>query len=90
MTMLSPIRNSEPGVLRIPACQALAISGFSYLNPPDKVLLGNGTFSRPAAARRQQSAPVLEILKGELVALHQHPKVLDKWKLCRAINYTLA
>ncbi len=39
--------------------------------------------------RRKRSAPVLEIFKGELVALRQHPQVLPKGKLCGAINYTL-
>ena len=42
-----------------------------------------------AAVRRLQSAPVLEILKGELIALRQNPQVLPKGKLCGAINYTL-
>jgi transposase len=32
------------------------------------------------AVRQQQSAPVLEILKGELLALRQHPEVLPKSK----------
>jgi transposase len=48
------------------------------------------TSDERAVVRRQQSAPVLEVLKGELVALRQHPQVLAKGKLCGAINYTLA
>lgn len=43
-----------------------------------------------AAVRQQQSAPVLEILKGELLTLRRHPQVLPKGKLGRAIDYTLA
>jgi hypothetical protein len=39
--------------------------------------------------RQQQSAPVLEILKGELISLRKHPQVLPKGKLGRAIDYTL-
>lgn len=49
----------------------------------------SATADERAAVRRQQSAPVLEILKGELIALRQHPQVLPKGKLCGAINYTL-
>lgn len=49
----------------------------------------NATADERAAVRRQQSAPVLEILKGELLALRQNPQVLPKGKLCGAINYTL-
>ena len=40
--------------------------------------------------RQQQSAPVLEILKSELLTLRQRPEVLPKGKLGRAIDYTLA
>ncbi|PAW66612.1 MAG: hypothetical protein B9S30_08065 [Verrucomicrobiia bacterium Tous-C5FEB] len=43
-----------------------------------------------AEVRRQQSTPVLEILKGELLALRQRPEVLPKSRLGRAIDYTLA
>jgi transposase len=49
----------------------------------------NATATERAAVRQQQSAPVLEILKGELIALRQHPQVLPKGKLGRAIDYTL-
>jgi hypothetical protein len=42
-----------------------------------------------AETRRQQSTPVLEILKGELLALRQRPEVLPKSRLGRAIDYTL-
>ena len=42
-----------------------------------------------ATVRRQQSAPVLEILKGELTTLIHRPEVLPKGKLRRAIDYTL-
>jgi transposase len=48
------------------------------------------TATERATVRQQHSAPVLEILKSELLALRQHPQVLSKGKLCRAINYTLA
>lgn len=48
------------------------------------------TACQRAAVRQQQSAPVLEILKSELLTLRQHPQVLPKGKLCRAIDYTLA
>lgn len=48
------------------------------------------TAERRAEARRQQSTPVLEILKGELLALRQRPEVLPKSRLGRAIDYTLA
>ena len=48
------------------------------------------TAAQRAAVRQQQSAPVLEILKSELLALRQHPQVLPKGKLGRAIDYTLA
>ncbi len=47
------------------------------------------TATQRAAVRQQQSAPVLEILKNDLLALRQHPQVLPKGKLCRAIDYTL-
>jgi transposase len=50
----------------------------------------SATATERAAVRQQQSAPVLEILKSELLALRQHPQVLPKGKLCRAIDYTLA
>jgi hypothetical protein len=49
----------------------------------------NATADERATVRQQQSAPVLEILKGELLELRQHPQVLPKGKLCGAINYTL-
>jgi transposase len=48
------------------------------------------TAQRRAEVRRQQSTPVLEILKGELLALRQRPEVLPKSRLGRAIDYTLA
>jgi transposase len=48
------------------------------------------TATERATVRQQQSAPVLEILKSELLALRQNPQVLPKGKLCRAIDYTLA
>jgi transposase len=48
------------------------------------------TAARRAEIRRQQSTPVLEILKGELLALRQRPEVLPKSRLGRAIDYTLA
>jgi len=48
------------------------------------------TAERRAETRRQQSTPVLEILKGELLALRQRPEVLPKSRLGRAIDYTLA
>jgi transposase len=48
------------------------------------------TAERRAEVRRQQSAPVLEILKGELLALRQRPEVLPKSRLGRAIDYTLS
>jgi transposase len=47
------------------------------------------TADRRAEVRRQQSTPVLEILKGELLALRQRPEVLPKSRLGRAIDYTL-
>jgi len=47
------------------------------------------TAARRAETRRQQSTPVLEILKGELLALRQRPEVLPKSRLGRAIDYTL-
>jgi transposase len=50
----------------------------------------SATASQRAAMRQQQSAPVLEILKGELLALRQRPEVLPKSRLGRAIDYTLA
>jgi transposase len=50
----------------------------------------SATATERAAVRQQQSAPVMEILKGELIALRQHPQVLPKGKLGRAIDYTLA
>jgi transposase len=50
----------------------------------------SATATERAAVRQEQSAPVLEILKSELLALRQHPQVLPKGKLCRAIDYTLA
>lgn len=45
---------------------------------------------RRAEVRRQQSAPVLEMLKAELQALIQDKAVLPQSRLRRAINYTLA
>jgi hypothetical protein len=48
------------------------------------------TARQRAAVRQQQSAPVLEILKSELLALRQHPQVLPKGKLDHSIDYTLA
>jgi transposase len=48
------------------------------------------TAPQRTAVRQQQSAPVLEILKSELLALRQRPEVLPKGKLARAIDYTLA
>lgn len=51
---------------------------------------GGATAAGRAAVRQQETAPVLEILKGELLALRQHPQVLPKGKLGRAIDYTLA
>ncbi len=47
------------------------------------------TAERRAEVRRQQSTQVLEILKGELIALRQRPEVLPKSRLGRAIDYTL-
>jgi hypothetical protein len=47
------------------------------------------TAERRAEARREQSTPVLEILKSELLALRQRPEVLPKSRLGRAIDYTL-
>jgi hypothetical protein len=41
-------------------------------------------------SRRENAAPLLQILKTQLVALRQHPQVLPKGKLGRAIDYTLA
>jgi transposase len=40
--------------------------------------------------RRQNAAPHLQVLKTQLLALRQHPQVLPKSKLGRAIDYTLA
>ena len=48
------------------------------------------TADRRTEVRRQQSTPVLEILKGELLALRQRPEILPKSRLSRAIDYTLA
>jgi len=48
------------------------------------------TAAERTAVRQQQSAPVLEILKSELLDLRQHPEVLPKGKLGRAIDYTLS
>jgi len=48
------------------------------------------TAAERATVRQQQSVPVLEILKSELLGLRQHPQVLPKGKLCCAIDYTLA
>lgn len=41
-------------------------------------------------ARQENASNHLQILKGQLVALRQHPQVLPKSKLGRAIDYTLA
>jgi transposase len=48
------------------------------------------TAQRRAEVRRQQTTPVLQILKSELLALRQRPEVLPKSRLGRAIDYTLA
>jgi transposase len=40
--------------------------------------------------RREKAASLLQILKTQLVTLRQHPQVLPKGKLGRAIDYTLA
>lgn len=48
------------------------------------------TAHRRAEVRREQSAPVLEILRAELQTLRQRPEVLPKSRLARAIDYTLA
>jgi transposase len=40
--------------------------------------------------RGENAAPLLQILKTQLVTLRQHPQVLPKGKLGRAIDYTLA
>jgi transposase len=48
------------------------------------------TPERRSEVRRQKSMPVLEILKSELIALRQHPEILPKGRLGRAIDYTLA
>ena len=45
----------------------------------------SATAAERTAVRQQQSAPVLEILKGELIALRQHQQVLPKGRLGRAI-----
>lgn len=42
------------------------------------------------ALRRKQAAPVLQILRSDLVTLRQRPEVLPKSQLGRAIDYTLA
>lgn len=39
--------------------------------------------------RREQAAPVLRILKGDLVALRQRPEILPNSLLGKAIDYTL-
>lgn len=48
------------------------------------------TADQRTEVRGKRSAPVLEILKGELLALRQRPEVLPKGRLGRAIDYTLA
>ena len=50
----------------------------------------SATAAERAHVRQQQSAPILELLRSELLTVRQHPQVLPKGKLCRAIAYTLA
>jgi transposase len=40
--------------------------------------------------RGESAAPLLQVFKTQLVALRQHPQILPKSKLGRAIDYTLA
>jgi transposase len=50
----------------------------------------NADATQRATVRRQRSAPVLEILKAELIALIPRPEIMPKSKLRGAIDYTLA